>query len=79
MDKNEHERRIGFAREKAAQVWCKPTTEKIEMDCVLAEAFAETLVDEMYSPHLGCATTQELLDEIGARCGDLNYKTVGSD
>jgi len=36
-----------WAMEIAAQVWCKPTTEKIEMDVVLAEAFAEELDKEV--------------------------------
>ena len=31
------------ARGIAAQAWCTPTTEKIVMDPVLAEAFAEIL------------------------------------
>lgn len=31
------------SRETAAQVWCRPETSHIVMDCDLAEAFAETL------------------------------------
>lgn len=69
------ERRLRFAREIAAQVWCRPDTSSIPMDVVLAEAFAQVLVEEMYAPHLGCATTKELIDEISAR-SDLSYKTV---
>lgn len=34
-----------LARQKAAQAWCKPETEKIEMIPELAEAFA-TIIDE---------------------------------
>ena len=55
------------AREKAAQAWCKPTTEQIVMNPVLAEAFAEIL-DEIWSqPWLGNATTRELLKELTVR------------
>ena len=82
MDKNisqeEVERRMRFAREKAAQAWCDPTTSDREMDVALAEAFAKILVEEMYAPHLGCATTREILTEISARV-DLEYKTVGGE
>lgn len=34
---------IEEARMSAAQVWCHPTTEKIEMDASLAEQFAQVL------------------------------------
>jgi len=78
MDK-ELERRMVFARMKVAQAWCEDTTRNIEMDTVLAEEFAKILVVEMYEPHLGCATTRELLDEIGARCGNLDYKTINGN
>ena len=63
--------------ERAAQAWCKPTTENKEMDVVLCEAFAEIL-DEIWSkPWLGNATTGEMLDEIKARV-DCSYRTVDS-
>lgn len=39
--------------QKAAQAWCKPTTEKIIMDVILAEAFAEIL-DEVKSRGNNC-------------------------
>lgn len=68
-----------LSRERAAQAWCTPETEKKVMDVELAEAFANIL-DEIWSkPWLGNATTAELIDEIRARCeldGTLNYKTV---
>lgn len=64
-----------LSREKAAQAWCTPKTEKKVMDTELAEAFADIL-DEIWSkPWLGNATTRELLDEVKARV-DLDYKTV---
>ena len=70
-----------LAREKAAQAWCKPTTGKIDMDPILAEAFAEIL-DEIWSqPWLGNATTRELLGELTARLeiSDLlDYRTTQS-
>ena len=53
----ERERRLGLAREKAAQIWCQPETEECVMDVAIAQAFAEVLVEEMYTPRLGCATT----------------------
>lgn len=75
----EHERRMVFARELAAQAWCVPSTENIEMDPRLAEAFAAILVVEMYEANLGCATTRELITEITARVDNLDYKTVSDD
>ena len=69
-----------LAREKAAQAWCTPKTQNIEMDTRLAEAFANILDDILGKPWLGNATTEELLDELRARCevnGTLHYKTVG--
>ena len=69
--------RMQMARELAAQAWCKEKTKDKTMDTDLAESFAEILVQEMYDPHLGCATTEELLNEIKARV-DLKYKTINS-
>jgi hypothetical protein len=47
----EHEdslmKRLTFAREKAAQVWCRPETSHKVMDVELAEAFAQTLTAEL--------------------------------
>lgn len=64
-----------LALEKAAQVWCKPETENIEMNQTLAKAFAETLDEIWTKPWLGNATTKELIDEISARV-DLDYRTT---
>ena len=64
---------------KAAQAWCMPYTSNKVMDEELATAFAEILDDIWSKPWLGNATTKELLDEIAARCGDLNYKTVNNN
>ena len=72
----ELERRMMFARKKAAQIWCTPEIEHMEMDAILAEAIAKVLVVEMYESHLGCATTRELLREIAARVDDLDYTTI---
>jgi len=67
-----------LSTEKAAQVWCRPECSHIEMDVVLAGAFAEVL-DEIWSkPWLGNATTGEMLNEIAARV-DVNYKTTGDN
>ena len=68
-----------LAREKAAQAWCTPETEKLSMIPELAEAFA-VAIDAVWSqPWLGNATTGELIDELRARCevgGTIGYKTV---
>lgn len=64
-----------FAREKAAQAWCKKTTKNKVMDVELCAAFAEIIEELISLPWLGNATTGELLSEIAARV-DLNYKTV---
>lgn len=81
MDKKEKERRMGFAREKAAQVWCEKKMENKVMDIELAEEFAKILVVQMYEPKLGCATTRELIEELKARIEmneNLDYRTIDS-
>ena len=78
MDKKEHERRMVFARQEAATAWCGKKTNYKTMDANLAEEFAEILVKHMYEPHLGCATTGEIIEELKAR-SDLDYKTIGHD
>jgi len=72
---NEHERRMGFARQEVARAWCDKRTETKIMDPDLAEVFAEILAHHMYEPHMGCATTGEMLEEIAARV-DVDYKVV---
>jgi len=71
-----------LARSRAAQAWCKPTTEHLVMQPELAEVFAE-LLDEIWSQAwLGNATTAELLSELQTRAeihGYANYKTVNGD
>ena len=47
------------AIEKAAQLWCKPSTQHKQMDVELAEAFADTLVSE----------TEPLADELESAWG----------
>lgn len=67
------------ALQRVAQAWCTPETETITMDTKLAEAFADILDKIWNQPWLGNATTEELIDELRARCeinGTLNYKTV---
>ena len=69
-----------LAREKAAQAWCQPTTEKLGMIPELAEAFAEIL-DEVWSkPWLGNATNLQLIEELHIRhqLGHTapNYKSI---
>lgn len=82
MDVKEHERRMRFARDKAAQVWCQEKTRRKTMDVELAEEFAKILVVQMYKPKLGCATTRELLEEIKTRIevdGNLDDRTIDQD
>jgi hypothetical protein len=59
-----------------AKAWCQEKTSGIIFDPDLAVEFARILDDIWAKPWLGNATTKELLDELGARCGNLNYKTV---
>ena len=82
MKKEEHERRMKFAREEVAKAWCQEKTKSYEMDVDLAEEFAKILVVQMYAPKLGCATTREILEELKTRIemdGKLDYKTIDSD
>lgn len=67
------------ARDMAAQAWTKPKTEKLVLNQNLEEAFAEILDGVLLAPHLGCATTEDLIDELRARCevnGTLGYRTI---
>ena len=82
MDAKELERRMVFAREKAAQLWCEEKTRHKIMDVELAEEFAKILVVQMYEPKLGCATTEELIEEIRTRIemdGKLDYRTINDN
>lgn len=63
-----------FAREKAAQAWCKEKTKDKVMDVDLCEAFAEIVEEISSQAWLGNATTGELLDEVKARV-NLGYRT----
>lgn len=76
MKKEEYERRMVFARQEAAKAWCGEKTKDKTMDADLAEELAKILIDHMYAPHLGCATTGEIIEELKAR-SNLEYKTVG--
>jgi len=69
ISKKEQERRMVFARQKAAQAWCHKKTSKKEMDADLCEEFAKILVLEMYEPHLGCSKTSKMQEEIDVRNG----------
>lgn len=63
----------------AQQCWCDESTKFTVMDPNLAEVFAQRLAMETSVAWLGNATTQELLDEITARIGDLSYYTTRKD
>lgn len=74
MSPEEHERRMVFARKEVIKAL--PTVDEIsKRDAELAEEFAKILVVHMYQPHLGCATTGQLLQEVKARV-DLDYKCL---
>lgn len=62
-----------LAMEKASQAWCMPETSKTKMDVKLACEFAKILDSEMWIPHLGCATTKQLFEELMAR-SDLDCR-----
>ena len=82
MKKEEEESRMNFALQEAAGAWQGEKTEKTIMDVDLAEEFAKVLVKHMYAPHLGCATTGEILEELKTRIemdGKLGYRTIDSD
>ena len=77
-NKKEGNMSMELARQKTAQAWCTPETEKITMDPILAEAFA-TILDDIWSkPWLGNATTGELLEELKVRC-EINRTINYSD
>lgn len=76
MDEQEFNRRMGFARFRAKQAWDTDVTKDKLVDYYLLEAFARILVEEMYAPKLGCATTEEIIDELKARV-DCHYSTIG--
>jgi len=79
LEKKEYERRMVFARQEAVKAWCSEKTSSKEMDTELAEEFAKILVVYMYEPHLGCATTEQLINEIIARIDNLDYRTIDQD
>jgi hypothetical protein len=70
--------KMDFALQEAAKAWCGAKTSSKLMDAELAQEFANILIKHMYEPHLGCATTKELLDEIYAR-SNLEYSTYYTD
>lgn len=71
----EHERRMEFARIEVMKAYATEETKNTEVDPVLSEKLAEIFVVHMYEPHLGCATTGDMLDEIRARV-DTEYTTM---
>ena len=82
MKKEFKSEQVSYARQEAAKAWCQENTKNTIMDPVLAEEFAKILLEHMYSPHLGCATTEELIDEVKTRImmdGKLGYRTIDSE
>jgi len=64
-----------WCMEEAAKAWCKSDTCMKIMDTTLCMAFAEILNEFGSKPHLGYATTKELIDELSAR-SNLSYRTM---
>lgn len=56
-----------LSKQKAAQAWCFNSTKHLEIDLVLAEAFAEILDDVWSKAWLGNATSGEMIEELRAR------------
>jgi len=88
MDKMIHskisgkEKRMVFARQLAATAWCQEKTKDMIVTPELTEEFAKILVIPMYEPKLGCATTEELIEELKARIEmneNLDYRTIDQD
>lgn len=82
MTKEEQKRRMKFAREEVGRAWCTPKTGHLQMIPDLAEELAKLLVVHMYEPHLGCASTGEIIEELKARIeidGKLDYRTIDLD
>ena len=67
-----------WCMEEAAKAWGESDTCGKTMDVTLGMAFAEILHKFASKPHLGYATTKELIDEIAAR-SNLGYSTVSGD
>jgi len=59
-----------FAKQKAAQVWCKPSTEKITMIPELAEEIAK-VIDEYCNALMWCSGSADFSEEGKARKGWL--------
>jgi len=82
-DRQDVERiRLGFARAKISRIVNKRESNPIFSNDELFEECAKILMEEMYAPHLGCATTGELIDEIKARAelsGDLQYRPIDGE
>jgi len=62
---------MDYAKQQAAQIWCKEKTKHITMNPDLAEEFAKTIHEIWSSPWLENATTEELLLELKSRI-DVN-------
>jgi len=58
------------ARQKAAQAWCKKSTDKKIMDTELAEAFAE-IIDEYREALIWCSGSADFQEGGQARKGWL--------
>jgi hypothetical protein len=77
MATEQNETQLTFAREKAAQVWCRPETSHKVMDVELAEAFAQTLTAEIAELREQSQKLKDILDSFGIEIfenGDYQFK-----
>ncbi len=63
--------------EKASQIWCRSNLSDRTMDTELCTAVAEEIDKALSDPSLGCATTEQIIEELKAR-SDLKYRSVDS-
>ena len=82
-EKKMKEYREKLAMEKIAVIWTLPENTNKEPDWDIIEPLAELFVEETYKPNLGCATTQELCDELSSRLrmndAQANYRTIDGE
>ena len=75
-------------RQAVARGYCTPENSNKALDFVLCEAISQSVFKADKTPMLGCATTQQLLQELEARHGSnipfwatltreqLEYRTI---
>ena len=69
ISKEEKERRMVFARKEAVKILETAMPPTLAVDPLISSV-AEVLLPHMYAPHLGCASTLELINELIARLSE---------